>query len=321
MSQPVRARPALRLLKSAPESPDSGVPDDVTHEVAVARRPSGSLDVGAEALSTGSSSSSVVPSQRSPLHDLADAELVALGSQGNRKALELLYRRYASFAINLAIRLQGNARDVDDVVHDAFIKAFERLSTLRDPSLFRAWLGSIVLHQVRSNLRRLRVMRVVGLGAGGDEVDLDALAAPGISPLARAQLAQVYALLRTQPVDERIAWVLRYVEGHELCLVAELTNCSLATVKRRILKVQRFLDDYFVNSKEPDLPGALVDAPQGRTENLDRGALDRGNLGRDLTGDGVEEAVVGLRSVRREDQSSSRGKHRKEYRAAREAEL
>ena len=47
-------------------------------------------------------------------------------------------------------------------------------------------------------------------------------------------LAAVYRVLDRLPVNQRLAWTLRYVEGEQLERVAELCNCSLATVKRRI---------------------------------------------------------------------------------------
>lgn len=187
---------------------------------------------------------------------LPDAQLVALGSKGDTRALEVLYRRHAAFAIQLATRIEGSARDVEDIVHDAFIRAFERLSDLADASAFRGWLGAIVVHAVRSRMRRHRLMSLLGLGRGVDPVELDALASPEASPHVRAQLAQIYALLRTLPPDDRIAWTLRAVEGHDLDTVARLTRCSLATVKRRIGRAQRFLDEHFVdphhNEKEPE---------------------------------------------------------------------
>ncbi len=182
-----------------------------------------------------------------PLAELPDAELVVLATQGNRKAIELLYRRHAAFAIHLATRIQGSATDADDVVHDAFIKAFERLKDLSDPGAFRSWLGSIVVRDLRSKMRRGKLMKTLGL-VRAEPVDLDAVASPSASPAVRAQIAQIYALLRTQPVDDRIAWTLRAVQGHDLQTVARLTSCSLATVKRRISRVQKFLDEHFVDS-------------------------------------------------------------------------
>lgn len=178
---------------------------------------------------------------------LPDAQLVALGTRGDVGALEVLYRRHAAFAIHLATRIEGSARDVEDIAHDAFLRAFERLGDLADPSAFRAWLGSIVVHKVRSRMRRARLISVLGMGKSSDPVDLDALASPEASPHVRAQIAQIYALLQTLPTDDRIAWVLRAVEGHELETVGRLVGCSLATVKRRVSRAQHFLDEHFVD--------------------------------------------------------------------------
>lgn len=197
---------------------------------------------------------------RAQIAALSDAQLVALGCKGETMALEILYRRHAAFAIHLAARIEGSSRDVEDVAHDAFLRAFERLNDLSDRSAFRSWLGSIVVHAVRSRMRRARLMNLLGLGKSSEPVDLDALASPDASPHVRAQIAQIYALLRTLPTDERIAWTLRCVEGHDLETVARLTSCSLATVKRRITRAQRFLDEHFVDAERHD--GGAVSSPE-----------------------------------------------------------
>jgi RNA polymerase sigma-70 factor (ECF subfamily) len=176
---------------------------------------------------------------------LADGELVPRVLRGDPNAFEALYRRHAAFALNLAVRIQGSTSDVEDVVHDAFLRAHQRLGELRDAGAFRAWLGSIVVRIVRTRLRRRRLVALLGL-AQPDPVDLEAVAAPDADPEARALLAQVYALLQSLPADERIAWTLRHVERHRLESVAELAGCSLATAKRRIGRAQRFLDARFV---------------------------------------------------------------------------
>jgi RNA polymerase sigma-70 factor (ECF subfamily) len=176
------------------------------------------------------------------LEQLGDAQLVALGRAGDRAAFEVLYRRHAAFALNLAVRIQGRLDDVEDVVHDAFLRAHNQLDRLRDDAAFRGWLASIVVSLVRSRLRRVRLLKTLGL-AGAEPIDLDALAADGAGPETRALLAQVYGALRRLPVDQRIAWTLRYVERHSLPDVAAMTDCSLATAKRRISAAQSMLSD------------------------------------------------------------------------------
>lgn len=181
-------------------------------------------------------------------HEQADSQdraLVGRARRAEADAFEALYRRHAEFAFNLAVRIQGSSSDAEDVVHDAFLKAQERLSDLRDSAAFRPWLGSIVVRLVRTRLRRRKLLGALGLTAP-EPVDLDSLAAADADPEARALLAQVYALLQTLAADDRIAWTLRYVERHRLETVAVMMDCSLATAKRRIGRAQRFLTEHFV---------------------------------------------------------------------------
>jgi RNA polymerase sigma-70 factor (ECF subfamily) len=189
---------------------------------------------------------SQAPSDDVALGELDDELLVPLAGQGQNKAAEILYRRHAAFAFNLAARIAGSTTDMEDVVHDAFLKAFDNIHNLRNTKAFRTWLGSIVVHAVRSRLRRGKFVRLFGLGRGGDPIDIDYIAATDASPRQRAELAQVYALLQTLSPDDRIAWTLRFVEGHDLKAAAELADCSLATVKRRIRRAQRYIETHYV---------------------------------------------------------------------------
>ena len=190
------------------------------------------------------------------LADLGDDQLVALAAGGDNRAAEQLYRRHAPFALNLATRIAGSSHDVEDVVHDAFLRAFDNLGSLRNTKAFKSWLGSIVVHAMRSRLRRGRLMRVLGLGRGTEPVDLDCVASESASPRAKAELAQVYALLQTLSADDRIAWTLRYVEGHDLKEAATLADCSLATVKRRIRRAQKYIEEHFVSAADDAGPAS-----------------------------------------------------------------
>jgi RNA polymerase sigma-70 factor, ECF subfamily len=184
---------------------------------------------------------------RAPSHfeELSDAQLVSLVSEGDVDAFEALYTRHAGFAMGLAVRIQGTAVDVEDIVHDAFVRVHARVGELREASAFRAWLGSIVVRLVRTRLRRRRLLGALGLTAP-EPVDLDSIASTDADPSSRVLLAQIYALLQTLAPADRVAWTLRYIERHRLEMVAELMGCSLATAKRRISRAQRFITGHFV---------------------------------------------------------------------------
>jgi RNA polymerase sigma-70 factor (ECF subfamily) len=251
--------PLLRIVHEADSSPHAreGGADapSVACGEALAAAPAIALSVlRLDDVGTPSVSGSAVPA------DVADAVLVRRLLEGERGALEGLYRRHAAFAFKLAVRLQGSSQDVEDVVHDAFLKVQARLASLNDPALFRGWLGTIVVNEIRLRLRRGRLLRALRLQSA-EPVELDSIASDAASPELRAQLAQVYALLRLMPTEERLAWTLRFVEHHRLEEVAELTECSLATVKRRLSAAQRFLAEHLVG--DPLRRPALDQAQRG----------------------------------------------------------
>jgi RNA polymerase sigma-70 factor (ECF subfamily) len=172
---------------------------------------------------------------------VSDAELVDRAIRGDRWCREVVYRRHAGYLLGLSTRLLGSRADAEEVVQDAFIAGFEQLGTLRDPGALRVWLGQIAVNLVRHRLRRLKLLRLLGLDRGADDATLEALAAPGLHPEACAELALIDRVLRRLRAELRIAWMLRHVEGLELTEAAAVCGCSLATIKRRLAEADAAL--------------------------------------------------------------------------------
>ena len=163
-----------------------------------------------------------------------DGALVAAVLAGDRGAEEALYRRHAPSVLRLATRLLRSNEDASDVLQDAFVTAFEDVKALREPDAFRAWVHRITVRLVHRRFRRRRLLGLLGLDRRADEVSLESLADESASPEARVELRWLDAALARIDGKDRIAWMLRYVEGLALEEVAETCECSLATVKRRI---------------------------------------------------------------------------------------
>jgi RNA polymerase sigma-70 factor (ECF subfamily) len=167
-----------------------------------------------------------------------DAALVAAALRGERLAEERLYRRHLQTVAGVAVRLLGRGADADDVVQDSFVIALERLPQLRDPELFRAWLVRIAIRCAHRRFRKRRLLALLGLGRGDDSAGLAEQAAPTLPPDRRLELARIDAALRELPADQRVAWVLRHVEGYELRELAIAIGVSLATVKRWLQRAE-----------------------------------------------------------------------------------
>ncbi len=149
-----------------------------------------------------------------------------------------LFRRFAPYVARIGLRLLGRESDVDDLIQEVFFAAFKQRDQLRDPGAAKNWLATIAVRAARRQLRRRRLRQFVGLDSGVPPLELRD---KGISPEKRALLSRIYELLDGMPVEQRLAWTLRYVEGEKLEQVADKCGCSLATAKRRISAAQALL--------------------------------------------------------------------------------
>ena len=132
-----------------------------------------------------------------------DASVLARAQRGDAAAFEAVYRCYARPAFGLALRVLGRAAAAEDAVHDAFLRAFERIGGYRGDAPFGAWVKKLVLHAAIDRLRAERRW-------AGDAEPVDALRAeredPG--PLLDAQ----GLLARLAPRARAVVW-LHQMEG------------------------------------------------------------------------------------------------------------
>lgn len=163
-----------------------------------------------------------------------DEALVGRALAGERRAAAMLYERHLPYLLGMAVRMLRSRSDGEDVVQETFAIALERLASLRDPGSFQSWAAQIAVNLVRRRLRRRRLLALLGLDGPAEDGTLEALAGSLSDGEVRAELGLVDAVLGELPAEQRLAWMLRHVEGEELERVAALCGCSLATAKRRI---------------------------------------------------------------------------------------
>lgn len=170
----------------------------------------------------------------------SDAQLVEAARGGQRWATEALFRRHVRFVNGLAFRLLPRDAELDDLVQDSFIEAFSGLARLEDPGAFKGWLGAIVVRTAHKRIRRRHLLERLGLRRR-EPIDLESVVGSSSSAEHALALRRVYAVLESMDPEERIALVLRRVEGLELTEVADRMGLSLATVKRRLTKAEAVL--------------------------------------------------------------------------------
>lgn len=168
------------------------------------------------------------------IHALAptDATLVTASRAGEAWAREALWGRYASVVIGLSHRLLGRDDEADDLAQEAFVQALISLDALDDPQAFASWLKTIVVRTAHKLVRRRMLLRRLGLGRQREPLDATNIVSEDAPPDVRAELHAVYTLIEALPARERIALVLRRVEGMSHEEVAAALDVSLSTAKR-----------------------------------------------------------------------------------------
>ena len=167
---------------------------------------------------------------------MSDGDLVRRVRNGDKWAEEALYHRHVRSVTRVVMRILARSGEAEDVVQDAFVIALNGIRDLRDVDVFGEWLLSIAVRHVYRRFRRWKVLRAVGLDRGHGDATLARQADPSASPETRAALSEIGRLLDTLSAEERVAWVLRRVEGEKVDRVAAACGCSRATAKRRIAR-------------------------------------------------------------------------------------
>ncbi|CAN5187768.1 N/A [soil metagenome] len=141
-----------------------------------------------------------------------------------------VFEAYYRWVASIAARLSGRSGDVEDIVQDVFFVCARKIDTIPTMEAAKPWLRTVTVRVVRKRLRRKKWTAWFS----SDDAALDDLPYRGLSPEERSMLDDLYRALADLPVNHRLAWTLRHVEGERLEDVARACECSLATAKRWI---------------------------------------------------------------------------------------
>src|SRR6202789_245620 len=171
--------------------------------------------------------------------------LVHAAKAGDISAFEELVRRYDRNVFRIAQHITQNREDAEDVVQDAFLKAYQNLANFQEQSKFYTWLVRIAVNEALMRLRRRRPERMVSLGEDvkteGDSLPRE-VADWSPNPEQQYNQAELREILTRTiqglPASFRTVFVLRDVEGLSTEETAEALDLSIPAVKSRLLRAR-----------------------------------------------------------------------------------
>lgn len=166
-----------------------------------------------------------------------EAELVAAAQAGDLRAFEQLYRLHEGRVHALCWRMTGgNADMAEEMVQDAFVRAWNKLDTFRGDAAFGTWMhrltANLVLSEHRKRNRRAQMERPME--------DYMAERTPGYRPRPGDQ-HDLDALIARLPERARTVLILHDVEGYQHKEIAEMADMAVGTSKAQLHRARKLL--------------------------------------------------------------------------------
>ena len=162
-----------------------------------------------------------------------DTHNVRLCLDGNANAFEPLVRRYQNAAFAVALGYLRDRADAEDVVQDAFVSAFCKLSQLKDPAVFGSWFHRIVVNRCKEWVRRSGIGRKVRVDANPEGLR-DEYAISDRIHRKYIERLEVWDEVEQLPEHYRQVVTLYYYTGFSLKEIAAFLEIPESTVRGRL---------------------------------------------------------------------------------------
>ncbi|HVH43938.1 MAG TPA: RNA polymerase sigma factor [Labilithrix sp.] len=191
---------------------------------------------------------------RTPPVTLTDEAIVCRVCAGEHDLFEVLMRRHNARVYRAARAILHDDGEAEDVMQDAYVRAYEHLSEFEGRARFSTWLTRIAVYEALARVRMRK--RFDSLDAHTEDSSM--LTTPGSSPEQQVSDVEMRAVLETAVEalsdDFRVVFVLRAVEGMSGAEVAECLGIGEETVKTRLFRARGRLREMLFASIEPALP-------------------------------------------------------------------
>ncbi len=189
-----------------------------------------------------------------------DVALVERVRSGDISAYDELVHKYERQIFRIAQHITQNREDAEDVMQDAFLKAYEKLDQFQGNSKFYTWLVRIAVNESLMRLRKRRTGKMVSIDEdidteeGSVPRDLADWAPDPEQNYTQSELAEILRkTIQGLPPGFRIVFVLRDVDGLSTEETAETLGLSVPAVKSRLLRarlqLRERLSRYFKRKK------------------------------------------------------------------------
>lgn len=176
-------------------------------------------------------------------NDLTE-DLIASCKLGNRKAQEMLYKRYASKMLGVCMRYATDKMEAEDMLQNGFIKVFGKIKDFKGDGSFEGWVRRIMVHSSIEYYRKHhKLMQLVDLETAGAEQSVNAVAAASL------EAKDLLAMIQTLSPGYKMVFNLYAMEGYSHKEIGKMLNMSEGASKSQLSRARAILKE-MVNKTE-----------------------------------------------------------------------
>jgi RNA polymerase sigma-70 factor (ECF subfamily) len=183
--------------------------------------------------------------QIAQFRDLSDESVVKRILDGDTALFEIIMRRHNQRLYRIARAVLRDDAEAEDVMQDAYVKAYEHLNQFEGRAKFSTWLSRIAFHEALARTRNKGRVQELEAIPENERDKMQSLRSPAMSPEEEASNSEVRCLLEEEinalPDNYRSVLVLRDVEEIDAAEVAEILSITLENVKMRLFRARAFL--------------------------------------------------------------------------------
>lgn len=167
--------------------------------------------------------------------EMSDEELIEGCIREDRNAQGLLYKKYASKMYAVCLRYSNTKEEAEDVLQDAFMKIFDKISYFRNDGSFEGWMRRIMVNTAL----RSRDKRALKFEPG----DLESVPEPIIasSVLAEMNVKEIMHEIAQMPEGYRLVFNLNAVEGYNHKEIGEILGINESTSRSQFARARKYL--------------------------------------------------------------------------------
>ena len=180
-----------------------------------------------------------------------DRILVTMVIEGDSRAFDTLFARHRDTIYAMLLKFTGNSDDVDDLMQEAFMKAYLKIGSYNSKYDFGAWIYTIARNTFVdfSRTRKSKALNPQNISLEHSDTSHISAPTPEECIINAQQRAQIERYITMLPEDYRELFELRFIDEYSYEEIAEKLDMKLGTVKTRIFRVRYMMCRIITNGE------------------------------------------------------------------------